>query len=572
RRALPAPTFAAREFRAPTTPIEEIVAGIFAEVLGVERVGLDDDFFALGGNSLIATQLVARLGAALDSRVPVRVLFDASTVEALAAHVEQHAGSGGSVPLVAGPRPERVPLSLAQQRMWFLNRFDPESAAYNLPVALRLSGRLNVAALQDAIRDVFARHEVLRTAYPETEDGAVQVVLPVTAVVPDLTPVATSWDEVADRIRELAYTGFDVTSEAPIRVRLFTVGEDETIVAFVVHHISADGSSMGPLTRDLVTAYVARSTGNAPDWMPLPVQFADYALWQRRVLGDENDPASVAAKQVTYWKQALADLPDQLDLPTDRPRPAVQSFAGGKIDFTIDADLHRKLVELARGRGATLFMAVHAAFAVLLARLSGTEDIAIGTPIAGRGQRELDDLIGMFVNTLVFRTRVESGASFADLLDQARERDLQAFAHADVPFERLVEVLNPERSTARHPLFQVGLSFQNLATTSLELPGLTVSGVDADLQTSQFDLHLVVTDRYADDGAPEGITSVLTYATDLFDEPTVVVFAERFVRVLEAVVADPSVALGDIEILEAAERVRVLEAWNETGHEVDASA
>nr|WP_255325557.1 non-ribosomal peptide synthase/polyketide synthase [Rhodococcus ruber] len=572
RRALPAPTFAAREFRAPTTPIEEIVAGIFAEVLGVERVGLDDDFFALGGNSLIATQLVARLGAALDSRVPVRVLFDASTVEALAAHVEQHAGSGGSVPLVAGPRPDRVPLSLAQQRMWFLNRFDPESAAYNLPVALRLSGRLNVAALQDAIRDVFARHEVLRTAYPETEDGAVQVVLPVTAVVPDLTPVATSWDEVADRIRELAYTGFDVTSEAPIRVRLFTVGEDETIVAFVVHHISADGSSMGPLTRDLVTAYVARSTGNAPDWMPLPVQFADYALWQRRVLGDENDPASVAAKQVTYWKQALADLPDQLDLPTDRPRPAVQSFAGGKIDFTIDADLHRKLVELARGRGATLFMAVHAAFAVLLARLSGTEDIAIGTPIAGRGQRELDDLIGMFVNTLVFRTRVESGASFADLLDQARERDLQAFAHADVPFERLVEVLNPERSTARHPLFQVGLSFQNLATTSLELPGLTVSGVDADLQTSQFDLHLVVTDRYADDGAPEGITSVLTYATDLFDEPTVVVFAERFVRVLEAVVADPSVALGDIEILEAAERVRVLEAWNETGHEVDASA
>ncbi|WP_420030026.1 amino acid adenylation domain-containing protein [Rhodococcus ruber] len=572
RRALPAPTFAAREFRAPTTPIEEIVAGIFAEVLGVERVGLDDDFFALGGNSLIATQLVARLGAALDSRVPVRVLFDASTVEALAAHVEQHAGSGGSVPLVAGPRPDRIPLSLAQQRMWFLNRFDPESAAYNLPVALRLSGRLNVAALQDAIRDVFARHEVLRTAYPETEDGAVQVVLPVTAVVPDLTPVATSWDEVADRIRELAYTGFDVTSEAPIRVRLFTVGEDETIVAFVVHHISADGSSMGPLTRDLVTAYVARSTGNAPDWMPLPVQFADYALWQRRVLGDENDPASVAAKQVTYWKQALADLPDQLDLPTDRPRPAVQSFAGGKIDFTIDADLHRKLVELARGRGATLFMAVHAAFAVLLARLSGTEDIAIGTPIAGRGQRELDDLIGMFVNTLVFRTRVESGASFADLLDQARERDLQAFAHADVPFERLVEVLNPERSTARHPLFQVGLSFQNLATTSLELPGLTVSGVDADLQTSQFDLHLVVTDRYADDGAPEGITSVLTYATDLFDEPTVVVFAERFVRVLEAVVADPSVALGDIEILEAAERVRVLEAWNETGHEVDASA
>ncbi|WP_229579421.1 non-ribosomal peptide synthetase [Rhodococcus rhodochrous] len=569
RRALPTPTFEVREFRAPRTPIEEIVASTFADVLGVERVGLDDDFFALGGNSLIATQLVSRLGSALDTQIPVRALFEDSGVEALAAHVEQHAGSGGAVPLVKVERPGGVPLSLAQQRMWFLNRFDPESAAYNLPMALRLSGTLDIAALQAAIRDVLERHEVLRTAYPEAEDGAVQIVLPTATVVPDLDPVVTTWDRVPDLVRELAYTSFDVTSEAPVRVRLLSVADDELILAFVVHHISADGSSMGPLTRDLVTAYAARSTGRAPDWAPLPVQYADYAIWQRRYLGDESDPESLAAKQIEFWKHTLSGLPDQLDLPSDRPRPAVQSYAGGKVDFRIDAALHRELVALARGRGATLFMAVHAAFAVLLARLSGTDDIAIGTPIAGRGRRELDDLVGMFVNTLVFRSTVDGNLPFIALVDQARERDLQAFANADVPFERLVDVLEPERSTARHPLFQVGLSFQNLAATSLELPGLTVAGVDADLQTSQFDLHLVATDRYDESGAAAGIDNVLTYATDLFDEATVQGIARRFVGLLEAIVAEPSLPVGDLEILDDAERLRIVEEWNDTLHPTD---
>ncbi|WP_346765427.1 amino acid adenylation domain-containing protein [Rhodococcus sp. 105337] len=564
RKALPAPEFEAREFRAPRTPVEEIVASTFAGVLGVERVGLDDDFFAMGGNSLNATQVVARLGSALDTRVPVRALFDAPTVEALAAHVGQHAGSGGTVPLVAGPRPDRVPLSLAQQRMWFLNRFDPDSVAYNLPIALRLSGRLDLAALQAAIRDVLERHEMLRTSYPQSDDGAVQIVLPVSSVAPDLEPVRTDWDQLPGLVRELANTSFDVTAEVPIRIRLYAVGDDEIIVAFVVHHISADGSSMGPLTRDLVAAYVARSGGYEPGWEPLPVQYADYSLWQREVLGDESDPESLAAKQIAFWKQSLDGLPDQLDLPTDRPRPAEQSFAGDRVEFDIDADLHRKLVELARARNSTLFMAVHAAFAVLLARLSGTEDITVGTPIAGRGRRELDDLIGMFVNTLVLRSHVDVSGSFDALLEQTRERDLQAFAHADVPFERLVEVLNPERSTARHPLFQVGLSFQNLAATSLELPGLTVSGLDAQVQTSQFDLHLVAADRYHEDGSPAGIGSVLTFATDLFDRSTVAGIAERFVRVLEQIVAEPELPVGDLDILGVEERNLVLEEWNRT--------
>ncbi|WP_460701233.1 condensation domain-containing protein, partial [Nocardia thraciensis] len=268
--------------------------------------------------------------------------------------------------------------------------------------------------------------------------------------------------------------------------------------------------------RDVMTAYAARVVGVAPGWVPLGVQYADFAVWQRAVLGVESDAGSIAAQQVAYWRGELAGLPDLLELPTDRPRPAVATLRGGRVDFRVDAATHAGLSELARAHGATLFMVVHSALAVLLARLSGSDDIAVGTPVAGRGEAELDDLIGMFVNTVVFRTRLDRGESFADLLVRQRETDLQAFAHADIPFERLVEVLNPPRSTAHHPLFQVGLSFQNLARTAVELPGLSVDGVPADLDVSQFDLHLIVADGYDEDGRPAGIGGFFTYAADLF--------------------------------------------------------
>ncbi|WP_040838435.1 amino acid adenylation domain-containing protein, partial [Nocardia brevicatena] len=582
RKALPEPTFEKAVFRAPTTPVEEIVAGAFAEVLGLSggrRVGLDDDFFELGGNSLIATRVAARVGAALGISVPVRLLFEASTVAALAARVEQGAG-GARAALVAGPRPERVPLSLAQQRMWFLNRFDAQSAAYNLPVAVRLSGELDVDALRAAIGDLIGRHEVLRTVYPETPQGPVQVILPAADAVPDLDVRVVSWAEVETAVVALASAGFDVTAEVPLRVALFELVGDERrngssgtaaeyVLAMVVHHISGDGASMAPLVRDLMTAYAARTAGEAPGWAPLPVQYADYAIWQRELLGDESDAESLAHKQVEYWKSALADLPEQLDLPTDRPRPAVQSFAGGRVEVRIDAEIHRALVELAHDRGATLFMVVHSAFAVLLSRLSGTDDIAIGTPIAGRGEAALDDLIGMFVNTLVFRTRIDRGESFTDLLARQRDIDIQAFANSDVPFERLVEVLNPARSTARHPLFQVGLAFQNMGPSGLELPGLAVSALDIDAALSQFDLNLIVADDYDETGAPAGIGGYLTYATALFDAPTVRRFIDRFVRLLGEVAANPAAAVGDLDILDPAERTEVLVGWNDTAYPVD---
>ncbi|MXQ76249.1 amino acid adenylation domain-containing protein [Rhodococcus rhodochrous] len=572
RRALPEPVFETRGFRAPSTPIEEIVAGVFAEVLGVDRIGADDDFFALGGNSLIATQVVSRLGAALDAQVPVRALFEASTVAELATRVEQESGRGGRVALTARTRPESIPLSPAQQRMWFLNRFDPDSTAYNIPFALRMTGALDVDALRAAVADLVARHESLRTVYPETESGPVQRILLASQVRPELEPVDVTAADLEPRMREIAAVGFDVTVDVPVRMHLLRVADDDHVLVTVVHHISADGSSMVPLVRDVMTAYAARSADSDPAWAPLEVQYADFALWQREVLGSEDDPESTAAEQLGYWRIALADLPDQLDLPLDRPRPAQQSFRGDRVEFTIGADLHRELRDLARNRNATVFMAVHAAFAALLARLSGSTDIAVGTPIAGRTEQATEDIIGMFVNTLVLRLEVDGGASFDELLSAARETDLQAFAHADVPFERLVEVLNPARSTARHPLFQVGFSFQNQSRSELALPGLDIEPVDLEGGTAQFDMHLIVADSYGDDGAPQGIDAILTYATDLFDRETAEAVAARFEQLLEALVESPALPVGDHALLLPQERDAVLGAWNDTAHGTDTGA
>ncbi|XGA75434.1 condensation domain-containing protein [Rhodococcus qingshengii] len=523
-------------------------------------MGLDDDFFALGGNSLIATRVAARLGQALDAQVPVRVLFEVSSVEGLAARVESEVGSGARAALTARVRPERVPLSLAQQRMWFLNRFEPESTAYNIPVAIRLSGSLDVAALDAAVSDVVARHEILRTVYPEVDGVGFQDILSADHVQLHLSPVGVSESDVVGAVTEFLSTGFDVAVEVPVRARLFAVSESEFVLAMAVHHISGDGFSMGPLTRDVMIAYEARSRGEVPGWAPLLVQYADYALWQREVLGSEDDPSSVISRQVDFWSRALAGLPDQLVLPWDRPRPAVQSFAGGTVGVSVAPEVHRALMELVQRTNTTMFMVVHAAFAVTLARLSGSDDIVIGSPIAGRGDEILDDLVGMFVNTLAFRTRVDAGESFSALLARTREADLAAFAHADVPFERLVELLNPVRSTAYHPLFQVGLSFQNLAQSTFELSGLTLSGVEYESGNSQFDLHLIVTDHHDEVGAAAGITGMITYASALFDDSTVAGFADQFVRVLETISAEPSVAVGDIVVLGEVDRALVLES------------
>ncbi|MCA1006191.1 amino acid adenylation domain-containing protein [Rhodococcus hoagii] len=564
RKALPEPEFEAREFRAPTTPVEEAVASVFADVLGVDRVGRGDDFFALGGNSLLATQVAARLGVALDTTVPVRVLFDASTVEALAARVSVST-AGRTKALVAGPRPDRIPLSLAQQRMWFLNRFEPESAVNNIPLAIRLSGELDVESLSAAIGDVLDRHESLRTLFPDVDGVGFQSIRPASDVAAPVAAEAVAEADLPVLVEQMVVAGFDLTTDIPVRIRLFAVSPTEHVLVLVVHHIAADGFSMGPLTRDVMTAYSARSAGTLPSWAPLAVQYADYTLWQRDVLGSEDDPESAMSTQLAHWKRTLAGLPGQLDLPSDRPRPAVASNHGASHSFTIDADLHAAVDGTARAHGATPFMVLHAALSVLLARLSGTSDIAVGTPVAGRGEAALDDLVGMFVGTLVLRSDVRPDLTFAQLLADVRAADLAAFEHADVPFERLVEILDVERSQSRHPLFQVMLTLQNLAPASLELPGLSVSGVDVDSVAAKFDLQVTLSE------SADGLSVDLTYATDLFDESTMRVFGERFRRVLAAVTSDPAVVVGDVELLDETERVQVLERWNATARPVDDS-
>ncbi|MFC9898558.1 amino acid adenylation domain-containing protein, partial [Nocardia sp. NPDC127579] len=555
RKALPQPVFEAREFRTPVSPVQEIVAGVFADLLGADRVGLDDDFFALGGNSLIATRVTARLGAALDVDVPVRALFDASSVEALAARLESQTGQGTRPRLTVRPRPdeELVPLSFAQQRMWFLNQFDKSSSAYNLPFAIRLSGELDVAALQAAIGDLVARHESLRTVFPDSDAGPAQQVLDAAGVVPDLDLLRVTDADLFEHLITLAAAGFDVSTETPLRVRLFQLGASEYVLGVVAHHIAADGWSLAPLARDIMVAYSARTAGVGPAWAPLPVQYADYAVWQREVLGAEDDPESLISGQTRYWVSQLADLPDELVLPVDRVRPPVASFRGGRVSVDVSAEIQQRLVVLSRQHNASVFMVLHGALAVLLSRLSGSEDVAIGTPIAGRGEQALDDLVGMFVNTLVLRSRVDGGESFTEFLGRVRETDLAAFGHADVPFERLVEVLNPARSQARHPLFQVMLAVQNLSRPTLELDGLAVRAEELDVELAKFDLQFTLTEV---DGG--GWTLELTYATDLFDESTAAEIAWRWVRVLEAIAADESATVGSIDILRVDERAELV--------------
>ncbi|MFD6454563.1 amino acid adenylation domain-containing protein, partial [Nocardia sp. NPDC060220] len=576
RKALPAPSFEASVFRAPSTEVARIVAATFATVLGFpadREVGLDDDFFALGGNSLNATQVAARLGAALDTQIPVRLLFDAPTVADLADRCTALRGTGGRLELTTRERPRRIPLSAAQRRMWFLNRYLADvdgigDAVDNIPVALRLTGDLDLAALEAALADVVARHETLRTSYPEGPEGAEQVISDATAIT--LRPEAITETELPERLLSCAAVRFDLTAEIPLRAALFALNTDHVLV-LVVHHIAADGFSLGPLAADLMAAYAARRAGATPTWTPLPVQYADYALWQHENLGETADPASLAHTQLAFWRHGLAGLPEQLDLPTDRPRPAESTFRGAVHRFQIDSDLHSELRELARKHEATLFSTVHAALAVLLARLSGGSDIAIGTPVAGRGEAALDGLIGMFVNTLVLRTQIDPRAEFETTLDAVRAGDLDALSHADVPFEQVVDAIDPARARNRHPLFQVALALQNFTVPALEAADLRVEPLDFDAAVAKFDLQFTLGESDDIDGRANGMSIEIAYATDLFDEGSVAVLARRFTQVLAAVVADPTVVVGDIQLLSAEEQQRTLHDWSSSGESVAAA-
>ncbi|MFF7791546.1 amino acid adenylation domain-containing protein [Streptomyces sp. NPDC007991] len=565
RRALPVPDLAHTGGRAPRTPQEEILCGLFAEVLGVPEVSIDDDFFSLGGHSLLVTRLAGRIRAALDVDIELSVLFEATTVAKLAARL----GRSGlrRTGITAQPREGRLPLSYAQERLWFLHRFEGPSSTYNLPVALRLSGDLDVTALTAALDDLAARHEALRTVFAEDAHGPHQVVLP---SVPPLSVVGVGEEGLAARLAEAVRTPFDLTTQPPLRATLFDLGESAYVLLLVLHHIAGDGASMAPLARDLATAYAARSQGEEPGWDRLPVQDADFAVWQRQTLGESDDPGSVLNRQLDHWRATLAGLPEQMELPFDRPRPAVPTHRGDTVPFTVGPEVHEALVRLAREHHTTVFMVVHAALATLLHRLGAGDDIVVGSPVAGRADDALAPLVGYFANNLVLRTDLTGDPDFTEVLRRVRAADLAAYAHQDVPFERIVEAVNPARSTARHPLFQTGLNFNNAdqqtaLDLAVELPGLSAHVQPVASPAAKFDLSFFLTER------PEGgVSGLLEFATDLFDRDSAARIAERFTRLLTDVIAEPGRPVGEFDVVNEDERRLLLTDWNATGHEVPA--
>ncbi|WP_329298201.1 amino acid adenylation domain-containing protein [Streptomyces sp. NBC_00659] len=560
RRTLPAPVYETEVGgRGPRTPQEEILCGLFAEILGVSAVGIDDNFFELGGHSLLATRLASRIRSVLGAELAVRTLFEAPTVATLADRVAE--AEVARPALTAMARPERIPLSPAQNRLWFLDKLEETSTSYNVPVAFRVVGELNADALEQALSDVVARHESLRTVFQEVDGSPVQVVLDKDAAGVKLHRVNCGADELDAVLREAGQYVFDLSAEFPLRATLFTVDPDEQVLLLLMHHIASDGASMGPLGRDLEIAFRARLQGLEPSWPALPVQYADYTLWQRELLGAEEDPDSLVSEQLTFWTKALEGIPDQLELPFDRPRPKAASYRGDSVFFELDAEVHRGIADLAHSTGATTFMVAQAALAVALTKTGAGTDIPIGTPVAGRVDEALDDLVGFFLNTLVLRTDTSGNPTFLELLEQVRETDLAAYSHQDVPFERLVEAVNPQRSLARHPLFQVLLNLQTGDGNALDLPGLTVQEIVREQQTSKFDMSLNFLMKYTDQGLPGPVRAYVTYAADLFDRETIERLFTRLVRVLESVVADPAQTISQIDVIETHERVRLLESW-----------
>jgi amino acid adenylation domain-containing protein/non-ribosomal peptide synthase protein (TIGR01720 family) len=563
RDALPAPDYeSAGAGRVARTPQEQLLGELFAEVLGLSGVGVDDGFFELGGHSLLATRLVNRIRATFGVEVELRAVFESPTVAGLAAHLSD--AGPPRLALTRYERPDPLPLSFAQRRLWFLHQMEGSSPTYNIPLAFRLCGTLDHQALHAALGDVIARHESLRTIFPHIEGVPYQRVLDIDVAYPRLPVTHARSTELSEMVTEAAQCGFDLAVEPPVRATLFALSPDEHVLLIVIHHIAGDGWSMAPLSQDLVRAYAARCGGEAAEWSPLPVQYADYTLWQRRLLGDETDPDSVFAGQMTYWTEALAGLPEQLDLPVDRPRPPVASYRGDHLPVQLSVTLHHELVDLARRSGTSLFMVLQSGLAALLSRLGAGTDIPVGSPIAGRTDQALDALIGFFVNTLVLRTDTSGDPTFTQLLARVRDTALAAYAHQDLPFEYLVEVLNPTRSLAHHPLFQVVLALENTPEGEFELPGLRVSAVPAPTGTAKFDLGFGLSERRGVDGTLDGLEGYVEYASDLFDVGTVEVLFARWVRLLEAVVADPDRSISRIDILTPEERDRLLVDYNDT--------
>ncbi|HZF09509.1 MAG TPA: amino acid adenylation domain-containing protein, partial [Thermoanaerobaculia bacterium] len=559
RSALPAPEAVARTAAGPRTPTEEVISAIFERLLGIERVGREESFFGLGGHSLLAFQVLSRLRRELGVELPADSLFVHPTLARLAAAVDTarvgHLDTAAP-PLRPRPRPEQLPLSFAQERLWFLDRLDPGRATYSLASALELNGSLSVPALAAGLAWIVKRHEALRTTFVATEAGPRQRIGRGSRGLPwiDLTALGEAVEGEAARLgREEARRPFDLARGPLLRTALLRCGAERHRLLLTVHHIASDAWSQNLLLRELTAAYEAYLAGRPVPLPPLPVQYADFALWQREWLQGE-----VLAHQLDFWRGRLAGAPPALELPGDRARRAVQSGRGARCEAVLPTALHRQVGALGRHRGATLFMSLLAGLATLLARLTGQADLLIGAPIANRNRLELEGLIGFFVNTLVLRAELAGAPTFAALLDRVREVVLGAFQHQDLPFERLVEELHPERGPDRSPLFQVALALQNVPTAELAAGGLRFRRTELDTGTAKFDLTLFV------DEVDHGLSAVLEYNTDLFDRTTGERLLAHFATVLASAAAEPERRLADLPLLDAAGRHQVTVEWNAT--------
>ncbi|MBZ4423347.1 non-ribosomal peptide synthetase, partial [Myxococcus sp. RHSTA-1-4] len=570
RKALPAPDAVlaspAESYVAPRTPTEERLAALWAQVLRVQRVGIHDNFFELGGHSLLATQVVSRVREAFSVELPLRALFEAPTVAALAARLESVCGSAAdshAPAIVPVPRSGPLPLSFAQQRLWFIDQLQPGSASYNMPTFMRMEGALDVDALQRAFDELVRRHEALRTTFTQQEGQPLQLIAP-TGTLPleqvdlgGLEPRAAR-AELERRLRDEMLRPFDLTTGPLVRAQLLKLGPSDHVLALDMHHIVSDGWSMGVLVREVAALYEAFTQGRPSPLPPLPIQYADYAVWQRQWL-----QGAVLDEQLGWWRQQLSGL-SPLELPTDKPRPPVQTFRGARVPVALSPATSERLEALCQREGLTPFMALLAAFQVLLSRYSGQRDISVGSPIAGRQRGETEGLIGFFVNTLVMRARVEARSSFLHHLRQVKETALGAYAHQDVPFERLVEELQPTRDMSRSPLFQVIFALQNAPTAApreagqAETPALALRPLEAvDTPHIKFELQLNLSE------SPDGFQGTLGYNTDLYAPETAARMAEHFRVLVEALVSRPDAPLGSIPMLTEAERRQVLVEWSE---------
>jgi acyl carrier protein len=551
RRALPAPPQSRPELRqlyvAARTPAEEIIAGVWSEVLGVERVGIHDDFFELGGHSLLATQVISRLREVFPAEVTLRHLFESPTVADLARRVERElttAAGAETPPIKTASRAESLPLSFAQQRLWLIHQLDPNDPSYNIPAAVRLTGRLNIQALEQTLSEVVRRHEVLRTTFAEVGGQPTQVINPATSInlpVADLSGLTESAREAeVKRLSvEEARRPFDLGRGPLMRVGLLKLSEDAYVLLFTMHHIASDGWSMGVLVREVATLYEAFTRGDSSPLVELKIQYADFAAWQREWLDGE-----VLEEQLSYWKRQLAGAPPVLELPTDRVRTASVIQRGAHEWFSLPENLLEQLQALSRQHGVTLFMTLAAAFQTLLHRYTGQTDIVIGTDVANRNRRETEDLIGFFVNQLVLRTNLSGNPTFGELLAQVRKVTLDAYTHQDLPFDKLVEVLNPDRSRSRTPLFQAKLVLQNTPTGVLRLPELSLSlaGEQDTTGTAKFDLLLTMAE------SEQGLKGSLGYSMELFEAETIKRMVGHFETLLRSVASHADARLSELEI------------------------